>query len=349
MTDDYFDARTLRPPSDGESGCPVAGCATEVNDENKVEFRNRPIDYCPVHDLRIHGSSHTFAYYNGADAESQRTAALRNIVFEPETFGSCFLGNAAKAETHRICHENSEDALTWNVFARLARAGALGEVVATFTDMSVDVEPELILWGLKVSLDDRSVPPMFPALTEAREIYEKGIKKFLTEPDIILYVPGKVLVLVEAKFTSGNTLALTDARKDIGGEKPKSQEGIKQRYSAASLPHGAMLDSVPAGPFYSQLYRNLVFAIHMAAQLDVPWRLVNLVSEEQIRRHGRTDAYGDPTSFIQGILPEATRDCFRVATWEQLYTEHVAGKSELQDLAAYMVNKSASRAKAFAV
>lgn len=347
MTDDYFDTRTLRPPADGDSGCPVAGCT--VSKLRKVAFRKGEIDHCPIHCLRIHGSSQTFAYYNGSGAATRHQAALRNIVFERESFSASFLGNAAEAETHRICHENSEDALTWNVFARLARAGALGEVVATFTDMSVDIEPELILWGLKVSLDDRSVPRMFQALTEAREIYEKGIKKFLTEPDIMLYVPGKVLVLVEAKFTSGNTVALTDARKDIDGEKPKSREGIKQRYSAASLPDGAMLDSVPAGPFYSQLYRNLVFAIRMAAQLDVPWRLVNLVSEEQIRRHGRNDSYGDPTSFIQGILPEATRGCFRVATWEQLYTAHVAGKSDLQDLAAYMVNKSASRAKAFAV
>jgi len=88
-----------------------------------------------------------------------RSAAMRNIVFERHHFETHFLGNPAKAETHRICHENSEDALTWNVFARLARARALAKVLSTLSTVSVGSEPELYLWGLRVRLMMRPLPP----------------------------------------------------------------------------------------------------------------------------------------------------------------------------------------------
>jgi len=278
-----------------------------------------------------------------------RSAAMRNIVFERPHFETHFLGNTAKAETHRICHENSEDALTWNVFARLARARALANVLSTLSTVFVGREPELYLWGLRVRPDDASAPSQFGPLARARQVFEAGIKRFRTEPDIMLYVPRHVLVLIEAKFTSGNTIATVDESEDIGGEKPKSRAGILRRYSARSLPAGALLQPAPSAPFYSQLYRNLVSAISMAHELDVRWGLVNLVCEGQLRRQEPKDAFGDPTTFIRGCLPEASHNQFLYYSWERLYADHVAKRPDLMDLAAYMDNKSASCEKALAL
>jgi len=69
-------------------------------------------------------------------------------------------------------------------------------------------EPEIYLWGLKVNLDDSSKPALFSQLKSACDTFEKGITKYLTQPDIMLYVPGELLLLIEAKFTSGNPIAL---------------------------------------------------------------------------------------------------------------------------------------------
>jgi hypothetical protein len=305
--------------------------------------------YCPAHRIRIHAGTRTFVYYNGPDETSKRNAALRNILFERDYFKEHILGNTAKAETHRICHETSEDALTWNVFSRLASGGLLSTLLSSLTHLSLKNEPDLYLWGLNVRLHDSSVPRMFPALKYARGIFEKGIAKFLTEPDVMLYVPGELLVLVEAKFTSGNTIASASVTNDVTGEKPKSREGMLRRYAPTALPRDMLLEPSSSGPFYSQLYRNLVFAIYMARELGVRWGLVNLVCEGQFHRGQHKVECQDPTQVIHALLPQKLHDQFRFYSWEQLYADHVARAAELRDLADYMYNKSANGIKALAV
>lgn len=343
-TDAYFDMRNLASPMGVLGCCPVSSCAAPLK---KVRWRGVERPYCPVHRIRIH--ARTFVYYNVPDAPSKRNPALRNILFEGDYFEKHILGNKAKAETHRICHENSEDALTWNVFSRLASGGLLPMLLSTLTHLDVKNEPELYLWGLRVRLDDPSPPLLFHPLKSARCIFEKGIARFLTEPDIMLYVPGQLLLLVEAKFNSGNTNASASTTDDITGKKPKSREGIIQRYASTALPRGALLAPSSSGPFYSQLYRNLVFAIYMANKLDVRWGLVNIVCKGHFHQRQRKVEFRDPTQFIHALLPEKSRDQFLFYSWEQLYADHVAKVTELKDLAEYMYSKSANGVKALSI
>jgi hypothetical protein len=345
-TDLYFDMRNLASPLGIPRHCPVSDCAALLETADS-QWGKMP--YCPVHRIQIHGGSHTFVYYDGPDSESKRNAALRNIPFERDYFKEHILGNAAKAESHRICNENSEDALTWNVFSRLARGGRLKSLVSALTGLSLKTEPEIYLWGLKVNLDDSSKPALFPPLKSGRDLFESDVVKFWTEPDIMLYAPGELLLLIEAKFTSGNPITLPGVTNDVAGEKPKSREGILQRYKLPEPPRGALLNPSLSGPFYSQLYRNLVFAIHMAEQLGVKWGLVNLVSEGQFHQRRKKVEFQDPTPFIQGLLPEKSRGRFTFYSWERLYAEHVDNVTELQDLAAYMYNKSANGVRALDV
>ena len=345
-TDAYFDMRNLAWPMGKRGGCPISGCAAPLG---KADSQWGEMPYCPDHRIRIHERTRTFVYYNGPDATPKRDAALRNILFERDYFNAHILGNAAKAETHRICHETSEDALTWNVFSRLASGGLLTTLLSTFTHLSVKNEPELFLWGLSVRLHDSSAPTPFPQLECAHNTFEKGIKRFQTEPDIMLYVPGQLLVLVEAKFTSGNTIASASTTHDRAGEKPKSRDGILRRYTPAALPHGALLAPSSSGALYSQLYRNLVFAIYMANKLDVRWGLVNLVCEGQSHQRQHKVEFQDPTQSIHALLPQKSRGQFLFYSWEQLYADHVAKATELKDLAEYMYNKSANGVKALAV
>ena len=346
-TQGYFDARHLTPQlKNQEPRCPVSRCGAVLE---RVPSQWGEMPFCPMHFIRIHSGSGTFVYYTGSDQESRRKAALRNILFENRYFADHILGNAVKAETHRICHETSEDALTWNVFSRLATAGVLRGLVSNLTNQDVKANPELYLWGLKCSLKESSTPLLFPPLAKAREVFEPDIRNYLTEPDIMLYVPGRILMCIEAKFTSGNPIATANREEDILGEKPASRAGILRRYTAAALPDGALLADAATTPFYSQLYRNVVFAMHMAEHLGVQWAVVSLVSEGQCQKQRQKPELQDPTPAMHALLPATSRKWFAAYSWERLYADHVANNPALADLAEYMSNKSAYCVKAFAV
>ena len=305
--------------------------------------------YCPIHRIRIHAGSRTFVYYDGEDANSKRVAALRNILFEKSYFDKYILGNKQKAETHRFCNETSEDALTWNVFSRLAREASLARLLSHQTAAQQNVEPELYQWGLRIDLRDQTAPEVLPALTHARERFERGIAKFLTEPDIMLYVPGRMLVVIEAKFTSGNSIATNSAAKDLVGQKPKSCSGILNRYSIPPLLGHTVRTSPTSEPFYSLLYRNLVYAIFMAQELGVPWTLLSLVTRSRFGENHRDAGFRDPTPFVRSVLPESSDGGFRLYSWEELYADHVANVPELNDLGNYIYDKSANGTRAFGV
>ena len=136
--------------------------------------------------------------------------------------------------------------------------------------------------------------------------------------------------------------------------------GILKRYAPAALPPGRLIappsyighgaeesvDEAGRAPFYSQLYRNLVFAIYMANKLDVRWGLVNLLCGVQFRQRPE---FQDPTQFIRALLPEKSSDRFLFYSWERLYADHLAKAPEVKDLAEYMCNKTANGVKALAV
>lgn len=52
---------------------------------------------------------------------------MRNFIVAQDLVRSVALRKGMKAESHRLGHEMSEDALSWNVFVSLAMAGKLRE------------------------------------------------------------------------------------------------------------------------------------------------------------------------------------------------------------------------------
>jgi hypothetical protein len=289
---EYFDSNTLRPGQGRELRCPVKSCTAALQG---------PHHECPNHGIKVH--KNTFVY----------TDLLRNVCFEREFFERHIRRNRLKAETWRFGYENSEDALTWNVFAALARRRRLAALSQCLSQIDTSDEPELYLWGLRVSLHDPLSPIPFDALCKAREVFERGINNFRTEPDIMMYAPKRYLMLVEAKFMSGNPIA--DSRKnDVPGMKPTTPVGILNRYRADQLPPGSILTPTAKVPLFSQLYRNLVFAIWMAEKLDVEWRLVSLTSSPLSNKLSDKLA-----TFTNAVLPADMQRRFVRYTWEQLF------------------------------
>ena len=88
--------------------------------------------FCPEHGLTIHKD--TFVYYNGQTKEDKETAIKRNLMFNSEYYITNILNKSGKVGASRLCHENSEDAVTYNVFTELlCHRLALGKLVKNIT------------------------------------------------------------------------------------------------------------------------------------------------------------------------------------------------------------------------
>jgi restriction endonuclease-like protein len=314
----------------GPKECPINGC------------NNKSIDICDEHGPEVHRK--TFVYYNGITAHERCQARLRNFLPGGRDFlQDCILQNKKKAETHRLGSENSEDALTWNVFGEIHRRGLLHLPYAFLTGEDAEAgQVKLFLWGLEIDFASNSAIPC-ECLKKVREDLEKGIRRFLTEPDIMLLGPSQ-LVLIEAKFTSGNTVCVDG--KDADGEKPRSREALIQRYIEKNTLWQPVLCREDVGEkVLSQLLRMIVFASTMAQMLKKEWKLVNLVSRTQWENHARNAAYDyqDPTDCI----PANVQDHFQFLYWEQLYDAVLARDPRAREIAEYMRRKSANLSRAF--
>jgi predicted DNA-binding transcriptional regulator YafY len=181
--------------------CFVRGCP---------EFVRRPThdkqgEACPSHGIRCHFSrgGGTYSYPD----------AKRNLVVAADLAASRVFGHPFKYESDRFGLEKSEDALTWNVFRSFQQAKRLHILAQMVVPKAGDQEPELYLWGLRCS-DDAFEP--WNLLVAARQRFESNlpVERPLTEPDIALFLPGRYLILIEAKFTSGNSYYPDGPRKD---------------------------------------------------------------------------------------------------------------------------------------
>ena len=96
---------------------------------------------------------------------------------------------------------------------------------------SYDEDPDLYLWGIRVS-DDSFEP--WDLLIAARNRFENNlpVDRPLTEPDIALHLPGRYLALIEAKFTSPNGWYRPGVREN---DKSLTLEELLDIYSSEEL------------------------------------------------------------------------------------------------------------------
>lgn len=339
----YEDFEFDRVQPDYPAGCPIAACSTTLV---KIPDSRGERPFCPTHGIRLH--SNTFVYWNGN--EHRNEARLRNFPIRPDLARKIALESVEKAESHRLGYEMSEDALSWNVFVGLAEAGKLRNVVRFLTGRDVDAEPSLYLWGELIDLAGFK-RERFQPLNAVRARLEKGIKKFKTEPDVMLVVDGRLVICVEAKFSSGNPLAYDGKIED--GQKPTDRAGLLRRYLDQATDGTKRIINCEGvgGKFHGQLFRNVIFASEMAAEMasGCDWHVVNLVSETQRKRGIDSDRYSflDPEEDVRCYLHQDHRHCFSFRTWEKLYVELIKDDAALGHLNTYIRSKSAHYRRAF--
>jgi hypothetical protein len=228
---------------------------------------------------------------------------------------------AGKAETWRLGNENSEDALSFNVFRSLQEAGALGEAAQLLAGADVTAEPDLIVWGRRLGCaSTHPMPELQAALTELETW--PGQK---TEPDVILRIPGWGWIFIEAKLASPTST--------LKG-KPEKLKGWGDVYGGAGIFDLAAIAAADHASFPEQLLRNVAVAHRVAGQERAAVvALVRNVYATSVQ--GWADGYLADNSIFTGS-----------ATWEQLYGLTEA-REELATLRDYMADKSVNLRPAF--
>lgn len=289
-----------------------------------------PGDLCPVHGIYCHYSSSGVTY--------SYKEVRRNIIVAQDLLAQRVVGHPFKHDSKRFGLEKSEDALTWNVFRSLQEAGCLHKVARLVTGLDIAEEPRLFLWGLCLTGD--TLEP-WDLLIEARNRFESNlpVKRPLTEPDIGLYLPGHYLILIEAKFTSGNPFYRDGSRKD---DKSLTKEELLEIYQFPGMQILNVERARQNDKVYYQLWRNTVFAEWMAlgeGGSTAAWHanLTRARYENEGCEHFKQTMR---SGFVARFLHLA---------WEEVYEALVLPRPELCRLRNYLETKTASLGRVFMI
>jgi hypothetical protein len=282
-------------------------------------------DVCDKHEIRCH-SSGTYSYQDAA----------HNVIIDSELFGQKVVGNPNKHESTRLGYEKSEDAVSWNVFRTFQRARRLAAIANELFGISFADEPTLYLWGLQASDDSFA---LWGLLREARRRFESAlpVKRPLTEPDIAFHLPGRYLVLVEAKFTSENPFYKSGPRKD---QQSLTLDELRDIYHDPSLRLLNIEKARSRQRIYYQLWRNTVFAEWMARQ-DSPETKAYQIN--LVRSHFEEASAAE----FHGLISDGSKARFRRVTWEDIYGLASRSGAPFQRLCRYMETKTANLRKVF--
>lgn len=193
-----------------------------------------------------------------------------------------------KNKIRRASFEKSEDSLTWSVFSHLEERGMLAAAACALTGFSWDDPVDVLYWGYN---DQGSEVLCKQLVTVLKDLGESA--RSFSEPDLILHAPQTGLAFVEVKYASPNSsrFELRKAKRylDAGDAYFQPNRDDLQHY---------------------ELLRNWVIGCLLAAQLKLPFWLVNLV-----RQGEETAIEHDFGQFLrQDKGPQ-----FRRAEWEGLF------------------------------
>ncbi len=284
--------------------CPVKGCSEKV-ERQRGYFRKENRFKCPKHDIVI--SPSTFEYPNELD----------NLLWKERSDLDLLERIRTKKRESRIARDNSEDAVSWNVFRFLERNDLIEGFLGSITDSSLK-SSEVLYWSYSQkentgwSLLDR-------ARREFGERIERG-----SEPDIIIKT-DKALFFIEAKLTSPNTTKPSNlgySKKYETGADNWLSEVFTSDYKTVAITEQKY-----------ELLRFWLLGTWMAKQQDMDFYLINLVlSEREL----------DIETIFKKHIRETQRRQFLRVTWEDIH-RFVSERELLRDteiMMRYFRNKT---------
>jgi len=296
--------------TDSSVECPVNGCKKTVPRQSK-KFLASPAFQCPFH--RIYISPSTFEYEHEQE----------NLLWSGEddlALWKCIKAPGVKRES-RMARDNSEDAVTWNVFRYLERHVLIGEFVNLTAGKHVAKNPSVVYW----SFCQINRKPWQPLLDAAMTFGERIDRR--SEPDII-FEDDNLLVFVENKWLSGNKTKPTDT-----GNPKRYVTGGEGWFGKVFKPT-TTFEKIAVDAKLYELMRLWLLGSWFADRAGKQFLLVNVVRAEKelgIEAHLGAHIESDP------------RRRFRRFTWEELYSSLIqprAGCPDADRLARYFREKT---------
>lgn len=275
--------------------CPVIGCETRVKKMTKGVLRSldaylkkweeRRKDFeqyfCKEHKIYI--TPTTFIYEDFKD----------NLLWynaDKDLLGKIIEVKRVKAQLH---HDNSEDAVTWNVFRYLERGKLLSEFLVKLCDSQV-ANPEIIYWSYS-----QSQQSVWNELEKARAEFGE-VPQRSSEPDLIVK-SDDALFFIEAKLITTNETTPTNPK-----ELKRYLTGGNNWYDVVFR---SAYQTIAIKEKNYELLRFWLLGTWIAKQLDLDFCLVNLVLSEREK---------DIEVIFKGHIYENQRRKFIRITWEDI-------------------------------
>jgi hypothetical protein len=301
--------------------CPFIYCQEKFDKmtKNGHNLRSNKKDIqkylCKAHEIYI--SPSTFRYDN----------VLHNVLWKGD-FNKLVESKNFKKRFNQFDHDNSEDALSWNVFRFLEKNDMIKEFLEKIFENPINTS-EVIYWTYS-----QSQKVIWKPLNEARNIFELKPDKG-SEPDIIIKTDNS-LFFIEAKLKANN---LTPKSKDVnkiannpgkyitGGNK-WFEKAFKTDYRKIVFDRKY------------ELMRFWILGTWIAKHEDDPldFYLINLVRkekekniEEEFRRHIKENFNG------------GHKRIFKRMTWEDIYeyiSKHALQNKNKTTILKYFENKT---------
>lgn len=261
--------------------CPIKGCSEKVERQREV-FKREERFKCPKHNIYI--SPSTFEYQSELD----------NLLWKDKADLDLFERIKGVKRESRIARDNSEDAVTWNVFRFLERNNLVEMTLSSIIGVTLK-SSKVIYWSYSQKENSS-----WSELNKAREEFGEGIKRS-SEPDVIIKTDN-TLFFIEAKLTAGNETIPSDTsnskKYETGGDNWFSKV-FKSDYKTVAIVEKKY-----------ELLRFWLLGTWMAKQQDFNFYLVNLVLSE--REKGIEAIFKRHLNENQGMK-------FIRITWEDIY------------------------------
>ncbi len=261
--------------------CPVKGCRKKVERQRQF-FRKEERFKCPKHNIVI--SPTTFEYPSELDNLLWKEKSDRELLERIKRW---------KRES-RMARDNSEDAISWNVFRFLEKNNLIEEFLSSITGTPIK-SSEVIYWSYSQKEDTS-----WSELNKARKEFGEEINKS-SEPDIII-MTDKALFFIEAKLTASNKTEPSDKsnskKYETGGDNWFSKV-FKSSYKKVAIDEEKY-----------ELLRFWLLGTWMAEHQGLDFYLVNLVLSER-----ETDI----EAIFRRHIKENQRRKFMRVTWENIY------------------------------
>jgi hypothetical protein len=285
--------------------CPAKGC-TQIVERQRESFRREEKFKCPVHLIYI--SPSTFEYNRETD----------NLLWKSKVDIALLEEIEEVKREHRFGRDNSEDALTWNVFRYLEKSGLLSKMLSDFTQENQQ-NSDLIYWSYSQK-ENQS----WSLLNNARKEFGESIERS-SEPDLIA-ITDKALFFIEAKFTASNNTTPSNPKvykNYLNGGDNLFTQIFKSNFETIAIKEKKY-----------ELLRFWLLGSWIAKNLGLDFYLINIVLSEQEK--------DIEERFISLINIDNHRQ-FKRLSWEYIYkyiSENVPNNQEKKSLMTYFQGKT---------